>query len=39
MILRELDTTPDAIIDEVIGDCIAFAFSPALAERPNDERA
>jgi hypothetical protein len=28
MILREVDTTQDALIDDVIGDAIAFAFSP-----------
>ena len=39
MIFRELDTTPEAIIDDVVGDAVAFAFSPAPPDRPKDERA
>ena len=39
MIFRELDTTPELLIDDVLGDAIAFAYSPAPPDRPNDERA
>jgi hypothetical protein len=40
MILRELDTTPEAIIEDVVGDAVAFAFSPPpLGGKPKDERA
>ena len=39
MIFRELDSTPETIIDDVVGDTIAFAFSPAPAGRSKEERA
>lgn len=39
MIFRELDTAPDALIDDVVGDAVAFAFSPAPSNRPKDEHA
>ncbi len=39
MIFRELDTTPEALIDDVLGDAVAFAYSPALPDQPNSERA
>jgi len=39
MIFRELDTTPGAIIDDILGDAVAFAFTPAPADHPKDERA
>jgi hypothetical protein len=39
MIFRELDTTPETIIDDVVGDTVAFAFSPAHAASAKDERA
>jgi hypothetical protein len=39
MIFRELDTTRDTLIDDVVGDAVAFAFSPAPADRSRDERA
>lgn len=38
-ILSELGTTPRAILDDVLGDAVAFAYSPAPADRPTDERA
>ena len=38
MIFRELDTTPETIIDDVVGDTVAFAFSPAHA-RQREGRA
>ena len=38
MIFRELDSTPETIIDDVVGDTIAFAFSPAPAGRSKEER-
>jgi len=40
MIFRELKTGPEALIDDVVGDAFAFAFSPPLTGgRPKDERA
>lgn len=39
MIFGELGTTPRELIDEVLGDAVAFAYSPAPPDRPNDERA
>jgi hypothetical protein len=40
MFLRELDTTPDAVIDDVVGDAVVFAFSPSPpGGRQKDERA
>jgi hypothetical protein len=38
-ILKELGTTRQELIDDVFGDAIAFAFSPASRGRSNDERA
>lgn len=38
-ITGQLGTTPQAILDDVLGDAIAFAYSPAPANRPNDEHA
>jgi hypothetical protein len=39
MIFRELGTTPEALIDDVLGDAVAFAYTPAPPDRPGDERA
>jgi hypothetical protein len=39
MIFSELGTTPTALIEDVLGEAAAFAFSPAPPDRPNDERA
>jgi hypothetical protein len=39
MIVRELGITPQELIDEILGDCVAFAFTPAPPGHPNDERA
>jgi hypothetical protein len=40
MILRDLDTTPEALIDDVVGDAVVFAFSPTPpGGRQGDERA
>lgn len=39
MIFRELGTNPASIIDDIAGDAVAFAFSPAPPGRPADERA
>lgn len=38
-VLPALGTTPQAVLDDVIGDCVAFAYSPAPAGRPDEERA
>ncbi|HEV3386401.1 MAG TPA: hypothetical protein VG097_16380, partial [Gemmata sp.] len=39
MIFNELGTTPAALIDDVLGEAVAFAYSPAPNDKPNDERA
>src|ERR1700722_1120929 len=39
MIFSELGTSPDALIEDVLGEAVAFAFTPASSDRPNDERA
>jgi hypothetical protein len=39
MIARELGTTPQEVLDEILGDAVAFAFSPAPTDRPAEERA
>jgi hypothetical protein len=39
VILRELGTTPGELVDDVLGDAAAFAFSPGPPGRPKDERA
>jgi hypothetical protein len=39
MIFRELDTTPEALIDDIVGDAVAFAYTPAPADRSRGERA
>ncbi len=36
---RELGTTPDEVIDEVLGDVVVFAYSPSDAAQQRDERA
>lgn len=38
-VLPALGTTPQALIDDVLGDAVAFAYSPAPAGKPSDERA
>ncbi|WP_439627136.1 hypothetical protein [Gemmata sp.] len=38
-ILPALGTTPQALLDDVIGDAVAFAYSPAPDGKPKDERA
>ncbi|HEV3438017.1 MAG TPA: hypothetical protein VG122_11700 [Gemmata sp.] len=39
MIFSELGTTPTALLEDVLGEATAFAYSPASPDRPNDERA
>jgi hypothetical protein len=39
VISAELGTTPDIFLDDVIGDAVAFAYSPGPPGRPDDERA
>jgi hypothetical protein len=38
-IFTGLGTTPQTLLDEVLGDAVAFAYSPAPAGQPNEERA
>ncbi len=38
-IATQLGTTPQAVLDDIFGDAVAFAFSPAPPGRPNEERA
>jgi len=38
-VIDSLGTSPAVVLDDVLGDAIAFAYSPAPADRPNDERA
>ncbi|VTT99298.1 Uncharacterized protein OS=Singulisphaera acidiphila (strain ATCC BAA-1392 / DSM 18658 / VKM B-2454 / MOB10) GN=Sinac_5524 PE=4 SV=1 [Gemmataceae bacterium] len=38
-LLPALGTTPQALLDGVLGDAVAFAYSPAPAGKPQDERA
>jgi hypothetical protein len=39
MVFSELGTSPAALIEDVLGEAVAFAYSPAPSDRPNDERA
>lgn len=39
VVLPALGTTPQALLDDVLGDAVAFAYSPAPPDRPADERA
>jgi hypothetical protein len=39
MILGELGTSPAAVLDDVVGDAVLFAYSPAPSDRPEAERA
>jgi hypothetical protein len=39
MIFSELGTNPTALIEDVLGEAVAFAFTPAPSDRLNDERA
>jgi hypothetical protein len=39
MIFAQLGTTPDALIDDVLGDAVGFAYSPGPPGRPGEERA
>jgi hypothetical protein len=38
-IFAGLGTTPQGLLDEVLGDAVAFAYSPGPAGRPGEERA
>jgi len=38
-ILPALGTTPQALLDDVLGDAVAFAYTPAPEGKPGDERA
>jgi hypothetical protein len=38
-ILKELGTDSQALLDDVFGDAVAFAYSPAPPGRPDDEHA
>lgn len=38
-VLPVLGTTPKELLDDVLGDAVAFAYSPAPADKPGDERA
>lgn len=38
-VLDELGTTPDELLNDVLGDAVVFAFSPAPPGKPTDERA
>src|SRR5205085_7193729 len=35
----DLGTTPEEVLNDVIGDAVVFAYTPAPADRPTDERA
>ena len=39
MIFNELGTTPAALLEDVLGEAVTFSFSPAPADRPNEERS
>jgi hypothetical protein len=38
-VLPALGTTPAELFKDVLGDAVAFAYSPAPTDRPDDERA
>ena len=38
-VFAELGVTPDDILNDILGDAIVFAFTPAPADKPKDERA
>ena len=38
-LFAELKVTPEQILDDILGDAAAFAFSPSLADKPAEERA
>jgi len=38
-VLPALGTTPQAVLDDVLGDAVAFAYSPAPEGKPGDERS
>lgn len=38
-VLGELGTNPEELLNEVLGDAVAFAYSPAPPNRPRDERS
>jgi hypothetical protein len=39
MILSELGTTPSGLIEDVLGEAAVFAYTPAPADRPREERS
>jgi hypothetical protein len=38
-VFNELGTTPEEVLNDVVGEAVVFAFSPAPTNRPTDERA
>src|SRR5690349_20665085 len=38
-ILGELGTNPEELLDDVLGDAVAFAYTPGPPDRPGEERA
>jgi len=38
-LFTELGTTPQAVLDDIVGDVVAFAYSPAPAGKPDAEQA
>jgi hypothetical protein len=38
-VLPVIGTSPQALLEDVIGDAVAFAYSPAPPDKPGDERA
>jgi hypothetical protein len=38
-IFSELGTTPLRLIEDILGEAVAFAYTPAPPDRPHDERA
>jgi hypothetical protein len=39
VVLPAIGTTPQALLEDVFGDAVAFAYSPAPPDKPGDERA
>jgi hypothetical protein len=38
-VFAALGVTPETLLDDVLGDAVAFAFTPAAPDRPKSERA